>query len=163
MVDDVHISTSFIICVSIFLLVSKICKEKLNCSNLLIQLILIYVYLVIDKPVFPADAAKQYDITEFQQGSINLTASGNPGKLKYTWFRHSQKIIPGSRRRRDIEISHFKQDGGVLEIENITREDTGTYIIMASNTEGSTNHTIVINVQCKLTGVLTPASLEYFN
>ncbi|KAK2152414.1 hypothetical protein LSH36_329g02058 [Paralvinella palmiformis] len=102
---------------------------------------------ILYKPVFPADAAKQYDITEFQQGSINLTASGNPGKLKYTWFRHSQKIIPGSRRRRDIEISHFKQDGGVLEIENITREDTGTYIIMASNTEGSTNHTIVINVQ----------------
>ena len=99
--------------------------------------------------MFPVDAPDQFDITEFQQGSINLTASGNPSKLKYTWFRNNQKIIPGSRRRRDIEIPHFKQDGGVLDIENITREDTGTYIVMASNSEGSTNHTLVINVQCK--------------
>ena len=99
--------------------------------------------------MFPADAPVQYDIIEFQQGFINLTASGNPGKLKYTWFRNNQKIIPGSRRKRDIEIAYFKQDGGVLEIENITREDTGSYIVMASNSEGRTNHTIVINVQCK--------------
>ena len=53
------------------------------------------------------------------------------------------------RARRDVEMLHFLQAGALLNVTNVTRADSGDYVVVANNSEGSGSYTININVQCK--------------
>ena len=95
--------------------------------------------------------AKQLDVVEDMWGVLNVTARGNPTTITYTWFKGDDTLKFGklTRRKRDFSIPHFLQDGPLLNVTNVTRADAGKYIVEAANTEGKTNITITVNVQCK--------------
>ena len=43
----------------------------------------------------------------------------------------------------------FLLQGGVLNITDVKRTDSGSYTVEAGNNEGKTNFTMALNVQCK--------------
>ncbi|ELU18150.1 hypothetical protein CAPTEDRAFT_184830 [Capitella teleta] len=104
---------------------------------------------VLYKPFFSEDVPTTLDAPETSFGTINVTAIGNPSKIKYTWFRLNEKVKFGKlvRTKRDLAMTHFLQDGAILNATNVTRADAGHYIVQASNSEGETNLTVLVNVQ----------------
>ena len=89
-------------------------------------------------------------MTEYQSSILNLTALGNPRPLDYIWYKNADILkLKSARRKRAIEIPYFLAMNGVMNLTNVTRGDAGNYTVEARNSEGSTNFTFVLNVQCK--------------
>lgn len=76
---------------------------------------------------------------------MNMTATANPLPIEYEWSKESpaslelEKLQPGSDHRLSVS-------GGVLNISNVRREDSGYYTISATNAEGTTQTKIKIDV-----------------
>ena len=62
---------------------------------------LIFQYTVSPvKPSFPDDVPRQVDILEHSSKVLNFTADGNPSEIKYNWFKGTQKVTFGKKRRK---------------------------------------------------------------
>lgn len=64
-------------------------------------------------------------------------------------YKNDEVIIFGERTKRDVEISHFIKEGGVINITSAKRSDTGVYTVIAENEEGDSMLDITLDVQCK--------------
>lgn len=84
---------------------------------------------------------------------LNLTAVANPDNSSYVLKRGGVIVNPG-------DISSFALTDGVLTISAISKEHFGQFSIIATNTEGTSMHNFSIDVQCKWSSGLVPASLE---
>ena len=74
-------------------------------------------------------------VLERQVASINVTAVANPASVVYSWY--SGKLL-----------DKFVASGPLLTLENVTRHQAGSFICVASNSEGSTTLPVILNVQC---------------
>ena len=60
------------------------------------------------KPSFPADVPTKTDILEHTSMVLNFTAIGNPADIKYNWFKGTQKVKFGKKRRkRDVSLPNI--------------------------------------------------------
>ena len=115
---------------------------------------------------------QKYDVVEGSDILVNLSATGNPSSITYTWFKDAvplldlsesftKKILPNSNvhhhqhhhhqyhQHRQSDQHQLLYRGSVLEIKSVSRDDAGEYECEASNNQGSSRRTIFINVLCK--------------
>ena len=103
-----------------------------------------FVFFKLDPPEFINPPLTQFDIVENQSNSFNQTARGNPSTISYKWKREDDSEIQSSGSR-------LIADGPVLNISQAQRLDSGIYKLYASNELGTSETSIRVNVQCKLT------------
>ena len=90
-----------------------------------------------DKPVFTVSSSSyMISVLEHQLVNINVTADGNPASIFYSWY--SGRLL-----------DKFIADGPVLTLRTVTRQDAGSLVCVASNSEGSTTLPVTLDVQCK--------------
>ena len=81
----------------------------------------------------------QQDIIEGRNLSVTcLSIPGNPNNTSFSW----------------TGVNNFKNDGKILNLENINRNSSGNYKCTAENTysdgtKGNDSQTMVVNVLCK--------------
>lgn len=85
------------------------------------------------------------ELIEGTSSYVNMTASANPLPIEYEWSKESsatlelEKLVPSADHRLSVS-------GGVLNISNVRRQDSGYYTISATNAEGTTQTKIKIDV-----------------
>ena len=83
------------------------------------------------------------ELIEGSPATINMTASANPTPIEYEWAKESQAL--------ELEKLHSTTDrllmsGGVLNLTNVKRQDSGYYTVSATNAEGTTQTKLKIDV-----------------
>ena len=107
-----------------------------------------------DVPVFADDTPTIVSIVESNSDILNFTTRGNPETISYTWYRDGLKLTSATEAGDgELSMPHFEADGPVLNMTAVTREDKGRYVCEASNSEGKTEHSFLLDVQCKCEGV----------
>ena len=88
------------------------------------------------------------ELIEGSPATVNMTASANPTPIEYEWAKESQaleleKLHSDSTTddRRRLVMS-----GGVLNLTNVKRQDSGYYTVSATNAEGTTQTKLKIDV-----------------
>lgn len=122
---------------------------------------------VLYPPYFPPGSISQLNSTEGNWTLLNLTAVGNPSNITYTWFFSGRRLLLGRFRRNlpppapslPMNMFKFKQNGSVLNLTDVKREDHGTYVCQAINDEGNTTHYITLNVHYPVEIVSTSPDL----
>lgn len=74
---------------------------------------------------------------------IELHASGNPMSMSYTWTKDGLPIMSNAPNQRIIS------DGATLNISKLSRNDAGSYICEAMNSQGTAIMEIQVVVECK--------------
>lgn len=96
---------------------------------------------------------------------LNLTARANPGPVRYSWTRQGlplpHQVNDDSWRNAysidmeemaaaaPSESSYVAADGPLLYLKGVTVDDAGDYELRATNSEGTTDAKIYLNVQCE--------------
>ncbi|XP_071033776.1 nephrin isoform X1 [Parasteatoda tepidariorum] len=96
------------------------------------------------KPEFP-EPYQRVDVAEGTNATVNISVNAYPDVAWFSWTRDSSLIPPMSEM--DDHLHRVMSSGPVLYILNVARKDAGTYICMAENEEGTSNATIILNVQ----------------
>ncbi|XP_015795287.1 nephrin isoform X2 [Tetranychus urticae] len=95
---------------------------------------------VLFKPEFiSSEPLASFELVEGSEASINLTARGNPSNIKYKWHR-----INGNG---ELDATRFYTDGPILNITSVLRQDSGSYLIEASNSQGTTKLPFKLNIK----------------
>ncbi|XP_053201824.1 nephrin-like isoform X2 [Panonychus citri] len=130
-----------------------------------------YQLRVLHKPKFFTPLFQKFDVTEENSFIINMTAIGFPIPLNYNWYKNGMSlleelpdrlssrgkvknqesgIIKETNYPNDLKPDQFNEriivDGPILRIPKVERYDGGEYECEASNNEGTTKSTIVLNV-----------------
>lgn len=94
------------------------------------------------KPEFTSsNKTSSFDVIEGSDDfEIHLPAKGNPPQIQYFWSKNGLSLKTNSR----LSVS-----GATIVIKKVARDDAGLYSVLASNTEGSTNTSFVLNVLYK--------------
>ncbi|XP_029433046.1 nephrin isoform X2 [Rhinatrema bivittatum] len=96
---------------------------------------------ILFPPEFSEQQLKVVQAVEHGAVQIPLLVSANPPEITYAWtFRGEMLIREGAPR-------HHLQDGGSLDIWNLTRSDAGDYRIHCKNSEGENETIIKLDVQ----------------
>ncbi|XP_015795288.1 nephrin isoform X3 [Tetranychus urticae] len=95
---------------------------------------------ILFKPEFiSSEPLASFELVEGSEASINLTARGNPSNIKYKWHR-----INGNG---ELDATRFYTDGPILNITSVLRQDSGSYLIEASNSQGTTKLPFKLNIK----------------
>lgn len=95
---------------------------------------------ILFKPEFiSTEPLASFELVEGAEASINLTARGNPSNIKYKWHR-----INGNG---ELDATRFYTDGPILNITSVLRQDSGSYLIEASNSQGTTKLPFKLNIK----------------
>lgn len=105
------------------------------------------------------------DVVIGESEVLNLTARANPGPVRYAWTRHGlplpHQVNEDSWRNAysidmeemaaaaPSESSYVAADGPLLYLKGVTVDDAGDYELKATNSEGTTDAKIYLNVQCE--------------
>ena len=76
-----------------------------------------------------------------QRSRINLTAIANPQVVSYQLFKDGIAMNPLP--------DHFNMSAGVLTISKVEKTDKGSYVVKATNAEGSTEFNFLVVVKCE--------------
>ncbi|XP_050709640.1 nephrin-like [Eriocheir sinensis] len=122
------------------------------------------------KPTFLTDPPPVVDVVIGESEVLNLTARANPGPVRYSWTRHGlplpHQVNEDSWRNAysidmeemaaapPSESSYVAADGPLLYLKGVTVDDAGDYELKATNSEGTTDAKIYLNVQY-------PPSIKY--
>lgn len=106
------------------------------------------------KPEFSIGPQERYDIVEGDSYVINLTAQANPRPVSYTWTKGGRRLPTvrpsersSSRSASSSTTARVFASGPLLNLTGVERSDGGVYECEATNSEGSTKASILINVQ----------------
>ncbi|XP_076321284.1 nephrin-like isoform X2 [Tachypleus tridentatus] len=104
---------------------------------------------VIYKPEFYSTQTETFDIVEGETTFINLTARGNPNVITYTWTRDGNTVVDIQEKEKTSNVNKTRiiSNGPILNITNVRRSDAGRFKCEAANEEGTSEITIVLNVQ----------------
>ncbi|GFR88536.1 down syndrome cell adhesion molecule [Elysia marginata] len=110
---------------------------------------------VLFKPQFDTNALPStLHMRHGQRISINLTAVANPQTVTYVIFKDGAPLstLPG----------HFNMSAGVLTISKVKKSDKGSYMVKASNIEGTTEFrfTAVVKYQATVSRVSPTQSVD---
>ncbi|XP_053200672.1 nephrin-like isoform X2 [Panonychus citri] len=94
---------------------------------------------ILFKPEFGSESMVSFELVEGNEASINLTARGNPANIKYKWHR-----ISGNN---GLDSTRFITEGPVFNITSVLRQDSGSYLIEATNSQGTTKLPFTLNVK----------------
>lgn len=100
-----------------------------------------FLPLIKVKPEFGSESMVSFELVEGNEASINLTARGNPANIKYKWHR-----ISGNN---GLDSTRFITEGPVFNITSVLRQDSGSYLIEATNSQGTTKLPFTLNVKCE--------------
>ncbi|KAJ8316449.1 hypothetical protein KUTeg_006463 [Tegillarca granosa] len=106
---------------------------------------------ILYKPVFNISTSRIIEMKEGEKKDIDFAASANPSEVIYSLYKG------------EMEVDTFTIDKGVMKVSSIERQNSGSYVIQATNSEGSTNYNFSINVLCKYTlyiPVADPAEID---
>ncbi|XP_054708442.1 nephrin-like [Uloborus diversus] len=101
-------------------------------------------FRVRHKPEFP-DPYQRMDVAEGTNATVNVSVYAYPPVAWFSWTKDSALIPPVSEK--DDHAHRVTSSGSALVIFGVTRADSGTYVCMAENEEGTSNATIILNVQ----------------
>uniref|UniRef100_A0A3P8Z1Q1 NPHS1 adhesion molecule, nephrin n=1 Tax=Esox lucius TaxID=8010 RepID=A0A3P8Z1Q1_ESOLU len=102
-----------------------------------------YKLNVLYPPEFSPDQPKNIQVVEDEAALLPLLVSGNPDDISCKWLFHKEEL----HKERDPRY-HFIENTA-FEVWNVTRRDSGVYIVVCTNEVGSENTTITLDVQCK--------------
>ncbi|KAJ8316232.1 hypothetical protein KUTeg_006246 [Tegillarca granosa] len=91
-------------------------------------------YMDNDKPVFNISTSRIIEMKEGEKKDIDFAASANPSEVIYSLYKG------------EMEVDTFTIDKGVMKVSSIERQNSGSYVIQATNSEGSTNYNFSINI-----------------
>ncbi|KFM57797.1 Nephrin, partial [Stegodyphus mimosarum] len=101
---------------------------------------------VLYKPVFETKPLQQYDVIEGESTIINISARGNPSTINYSWSKASSSTSQMPADSNDVAITSVLATGPLFNMTNVRRDQAGQYRLEASNEEGSSFVTVVVNV-----------------
>ncbi|KAK8779720.1 hypothetical protein V5799_018940 [Amblyomma americanum] len=101
------------------------------------------------KPEFSVGPVERFDIVEGRSLVINLTAQANPRPVSYTWTKGDRRLptVRTASRSASSTPARVFASGPLLNLTAVERSDGGVYECEATNSEGSTKVSILINVQ----------------
>ncbi|XP_022238998.1 nephrin-like [Limulus polyphemus] len=104
---------------------------------------------VMYKPEFYSTQIETFDIVEEESTFINLTARGNPNVITYTWTKDGNTVVDIQEKKEpnDVKETGIISNGPILNIINVRRTDAGRFKCEATNEEGTSETTIVLNIQ----------------
>ena len=85
------------------------------------------------------------ELIEGSPATVNMTASANPTPIEYEWANESP-ALELEKLHSDPTDDRLVMSGGVLNLTNVKRQDSGYYTISATNAEGTTQTKIKIDV-----------------
>uniref|UniRef100_A0A6Q2Z7P0 NPHS1 adhesion molecule, nephrin n=1 Tax=Esox lucius TaxID=8010 RepID=A0A6Q2Z7P0_ESOLU len=100
-----------------------------------------YKLNVLYPPEFSPDQPKNIQVVEDEAALLPLLVSGNPDDISCKWLFHKEEL----HKERDPRY-HFIENTA-FEVWNVTRRDSGVYIVVCTNEVGSENTTITLDVQ----------------
>ncbi|XP_044759594.1 nephrin isoform X1 [Coccinella septempunctata] len=98
---------------------------------------------VLYKPNFDKENEEDIVGIENEPLIISLRAEGNPQSITYTWTKDGLPITPTSS---SSGIERIVSEGPTLNITKLSRNDAGTYICEAINSQGSSVFNINVTV-----------------
>ncbi|GFY43633.1 nephrin [Trichonephila inaurata madagascariensis] len=101
---------------------------------------------VLYKPEFETLPLQQYDVIEGESTTINITAKGNPSSINYSWSKASSSTSLMAADSNDVAVTPVLSAGSLFNVTNVRRDQAGQYRLEASNEEGNSFVTIVLNV-----------------
>ncbi|XP_055938972.1 nephrin-like isoform X2 [Argiope bruennichi] len=113
---------------------------------------------VLYKPEFETKPLQQYDVIEGESTTINITAKGNPSNINYSWSKASSSTSLMPADSNDVAVTPVLSAGSLFNVTNVRRDQAGQYRLEASNEEGSSFVTVVLNV---LYGASISMATEY--
>lgn len=110
-----------------------------------------YTFLpsISDKPEFETKALQQYDVIEGESTSINVSARANPPSISYSWSKASSSTSLMPADSNDVAVTPVLSTEPLFNMMNVRRDQAGQYRLEASNEEGSSFVTVVLNVLCE--------------
>ncbi|XP_023226678.1 synaptogenesis protein syg-2-like [Centruroides sculpturatus] len=119
---------------------------------------------ILYKPKFSSIVQKR-DLMEGDSIEINLTAVGNPDVISYKWYKEGAPVPVESSEDKSTKNSkeirlRVTSLGPVLYIKSASRYDSSIYTCEASNEEGSSNATVILNVRYPAVIINISASIE---
>jgi len=89
-----------------------------------------------DKPVFEVSTSTYIvSVLEHEPVKVNVTAVANPTTISYSWY--TGKLM-----------DRFVSGGPQLALDTVTRHEAGSFVCIASNSQGSTTLPVILDVQC---------------
>ena len=85
------------------------------------------------------------ELIEGSPATVNMTASANPTPIEYEWAKESP-ALELEKLHSDPTDDRLVMSGGVLNLTNVKRQDSGYYTISATNAEGTTQTKLKIDV-----------------
>ncbi len=79
----------------------------------------------------------------------NMTVQAKPTAVAFEWFKDEERF-----RSNGVSIA---TNGAVLNATKVRRSDAGVYTLIATNEEGSSNVSILVEVQCERTAIIFDA------
>lgn len=104
---------------------------------------------ITDKPEFETKPLQQYDVIEGESATINISAKANPSAITYSWSKASSSTSLMPADSNDVAVTAVLATGSIFNLSNVRRDQAGKYKLEASNEEGSSFVTVVLNVLCK--------------
>ena len=111
-------------------------RQSLSCMK--------YFYVVVDGTPFYSGDRIYRAIEGSDNFTIRLTLSADPLPVdgSFSWFFNGRRLVD---RERGIYLGL-----NTIQFRSLTRNDSGTYRIMSSNSRGSGEFIFQLQVDCKL-------------
>ncbi|XP_031432688.1 nephrin isoform X2 [Clupea harengus] len=110
---------------------SKLLSEAVSSS---------YTLNVLFPPEFSSEQPKEVKAVENDEVSLPLMVSANPTEMTCDWIFHGKKLD------KETEWRYCWDDGFVLKIRNVTRNDAGVYNVECANEEGHSHTSTILNI-----------------
>uniref|UniRef100_A0A665VU14 NPHS1 adhesion molecule, nephrin n=1 Tax=Echeneis naucrates TaxID=173247 RepID=A0A665VU14_ECHNA len=99
---------------------------------------------VLYPPEFSPQQPTQVQVVEDDVATIPLLVSANPEEVSCIWLHRKERLV------KEGSLRYHWPDEFTLEIKNVSRKDAGVYAIKCSNSEGVSQISVTLDVQCKI-------------
>ena len=114
---------------------------------------------ILYPPAFALTEAQMLTVLENESLTLNYSATGKPNDIKYSWYKDGA-LIADSWSGSLLALSD--QRAASLRSSRVSREDAGTFTLIASNSEGKANltTTLRVNYPTAITAITSPIVVD---